>query len=155
MAYHGIKKIFKAALINIEEDEIIEDVEILDENFSKYWWHEFLELEEKYTSAHNTERSMDKIDTRILSSYKKPYPSDYYILRNSFVGYFRTKSNFEIEEFISSIFENYLPVDENLPIDRIVERIRKLPEDCGFDPAFTISKADIKKRKDRKNYQIN
>ena len=140
------KKIFKAALIRIDNNKINEDVDVLDSNLSKYWWREFLELEEKHTDSFNTEKSMEHFDNRVFNTIRKSHPSDYQILRNSFVGYFRNNDIFEIENFVDTIFVNYKPEDENLNVDTLVAKIRTLPEKLGFDNTFNISKADIKKR---------
>ncbi|WP_298509120.1 hypothetical protein [uncultured Kordia sp.] len=145
------KKIFKAALIHINNDNsIFEEVDILDVNHSKYWYDDFLELREKHNSSYNTQQSMNKIDIRVFNNIKKKYPSDYWILRNSFIGFFRSKSNFEIEDFISTLLDDYYPVDIEFPKDSIVNKIRALPKQFDFDSSFSISKKDIKKRASRK-----
>ncbi|EIJ40886.1 hypothetical protein JoomaDRAFT_3963 [Galbibacter orientalis DSM 19592] len=140
------KKIFKAALIHLKDGIVADEVDVLDANLSKYWWREFLELEAKHTDAFNTEKSMDFFDTRVFSGIKKKHPADYRILRNSFVGYYRRKDIFEIEDFIETLFSNYEPEDENLKIDPLVAKIRSLPSSLGFDRSFDISKKHIKKR---------
>ena len=140
------KKIFKAALVRLKKGIIQEEVDVLDANLSKYWWREFLELEEKHTDSYNTEKSMEHFDNRIFNSIRKKHPSDYQILRNSFVGYYRNNEIFEVEDFIDSLFSNYEPEDKTLNIDSLVAKIRSLPEKLGFDKTFNISKADIKKR---------
>lgn len=144
------KKIFKAALIRIDKDIINEEVDVLDSNLSKYWWREFLELEEKHTDSYNTEKSMEHFDNRVFNTISKSHPADYQILRNSFVGYFRNNDIFEIEDFIENIFASYKPEDESLKIDNLVAKIRSLPEKLGFDRTFNISKGDIKKRMSEK-----
>lgn len=140
------KKIFKAALIRIENGQINEEVDVLDTNLSKYWWREFLELEEKHTDAHNTEKSMEHFDNRVFNGIRKKHPADYQILRNSFVGYFRNNEIFEVEDFIESLFLNYEPEDSSFKKDTLVAKIRSLPNKLDFDQTFNISKGHIKKR---------
>lgn len=148
------KKIFKAVIIIIKDDKVQKEVDVIDPNHSKYWYKEFLELRKKHTDKHNTETSMDIIDKKVFSGMRSRHPADYWILRNSFVGYFRSQESFEIENFISSLFENYEPEDKTLKIDTIVAKVRKIAREEDFDSSFTISKSDIKKRTIRKTIKI-
>ncbi|WP_430408790.1 hypothetical protein [Kordia sp.] len=141
------KKIFKAALIHVNNDNSIEEeIDVLDVNHSKYWYDDYLELLEKHDNSYNTSKSMDSIESRALNKIKKKHPADHLILRNSFIGYFRSRNSFEIEDFISSLLDDYYPVDETFSKDKLVQNIRSLPKKIDFDPSFVISKPDIKKR---------
>jgi hypothetical protein len=44
------------------------------------------------------------------------------------------------------VFGGYQPVDPNLSVDDLIDRIAKLPEKWDFDPSFGIMKEEITKR---------
>ncbi len=142
------KRIFKAILVKFNTDNSISEVYIYDTNYklSKYWWHEFLELEEIYTDAHNTKKALDTLDKKIFNPIKKEYPADYMILRNSAVGYFRNNDEFDMSGFIENTMENYHPVVENFPLETVKNKVAELPDKWGFDSRFEIKKEEINKR---------
>ena len=142
------RKIFKAIVIEIKDEEI-DSIFVFDTNtpMSKYWWRDYLELMEVYTDAHNTKTSLEMLDLKILNPIKDKYKADHTILRNSMIGYFRNKEEFDMSCFIESILQNYTPLNENLEIDKIVEKVKALPQKYKFDTKFTIEKGEIKKRR--------
>ncbi len=140
------KRVFKAFLAEIEDNEIIK-VLIYDTNKeTKYWWRDFLELKKIHTDEYNTERALDLLDKKIFEPIKKSYPADHTILRNSAIGYFRNNEQFDLDKFVNILFENYTPVDAKLKTSELIDKINKLPEKYDFDKNFSISKDKIKKR---------
>jgi hypothetical protein len=141
------KRVFKAILVTFEEEQV-NSVYVYDTNskLSTYWWNAFLELKERYTDIHNTKTSLHTIDRKIFSQIKEKYPADHVILRNSAIGYFRNKDEFDLSEFINQTFRNYYPVDNTLPLEKIIGQTEKLPERWGFDRRFAIKKDEINKR---------
>jgi hypothetical protein len=139
-------KVFKAILIEINDKEV-NNVFVFDTNNSiaKYWWFEFLELSPLYSDKYNTNNCLDKILKKVINPLKEKYPRDYYILRNSTVGYFKSKEEFDITEY-SKFINDYNPTDEDLPKDKMTSSINSLPKKWKFDNRFTISKTDINKR---------
>ena len=142
------RRIFKAMVVFFDINDTITDIFIFDTNpsMSKYWWDDFLELQKKHTDAHNTEISLDTLDSKILNPLKKEYPVDHIVLRNSTVGYFRNKVEFDLVEFVAEIFANYHPVNDNLPINSLKAKILELPIKHDFDTRFSIEKDKITKR---------
>lgn len=140
------KKIFKSFLLHIEESS--SQIYLNDKNNSKYWWSEFLELEQVNTDDDNTEKSINKI-TSIIDSFKKKnseYLLDSTILRNYCVGYFRSNENFNFSEFMDSTFYKYQPYNEDFPLNKITDRINKLSQKEVFDNQFKISPEKINKK---------
>lgn len=70
------KKVFKAILIIFNDLGEVTENYVFDKNNSKYWWDEFLELQQIYSDDSNTEMSLDAID-KTLASYKNKYYPDY------------------------------------------------------------------------------
>ena len=142
------KRVFKAFMAKIENDSTLSSIIIYDTNTTKsmYWWENYFEIKEKHNDTHNTRTSLDTLDKKVFNPIKKDYPADHTILRNSTIGYFRNKEEFALQEYISEIFDNYTPVDENFPLQRTKNKIADLPERWNFDRRFLISKGDIDKR---------
>ncbi len=139
------KKVFKAILIIFNDLGEITENYVFDKNNSKYWWDEFLELQQIYSDESNTEMSLDAID-KTLASYKKKYYPDYIILKNSIIGHYRNNENLNYYNVIQDVVEGYDPVNSSFPKQQLVERLNGLPQKNGFDPQFSVVKNKIKKR---------
>lgn len=142
------KRVFKAVLINFDNSDKIENVYVFDtnSNISKYWWYGYLELNEKHTDTHNTKTSLAVLDKKVFNPIKKKHPADHLVLRNSAVGYFRNKEEFEVDDFVDTILTNYQPIDPDLPKAKLIEKTVALPEKWNFDKRFKIKKEEINKR---------
>jgi len=143
------RRVFKAMVAFFDVDDLIDKIFVFDTNptMSRYWWDDFLELQKKHTDTHNTETSLETLDVKVFNPIKKKHPADHTILRNSTLGYFRNKSEFDLDEFINEVFSNYYPVDDDLSIDNLKSKVLNLPIKYGFDTRFSIKKDKIKKRK--------
>lgn len=141
------KRIFKAFLVKFQDSNPT-NIYVYDttNRMARYWWDSYLELEEKYTDTHNTKTSLNVLDKKVFNKIKKEYPADHTILRNSTIGYFRNKDEFELDEYLNETFRQYQPVDSNFPKDKTIAKIEELPEKWGFDSRFSIKKEEIKKR---------
>jgi hypothetical protein len=145
------KRIFKAFLVNFDQHGQPQDLFVYDtgSKMSRYWWDKFLELVEKYTDASNTRASMDTLDKKVFAKIKTEFPADYTVIRNSAVRYFRSKPEFEIDDFLNDTLNGYTPIDENFSesrLDHYKKEVRGLPNKWKFDPRFTIEKREVKKR---------
>lgn len=142
------KRVFKAILVTFDGGNEVKSVYVYDTNakMSTYWWQTYLELVEKYTDSQNTKKSLEIIDKKIFNKIKIAYPADHVILRNSFIGYFRNKEEFELSDFVNQIFRNYHPIDPDLPLGNIIEQISNLPDRWEFDKRFGIRNEEINKR---------
>lgn len=139
------KKVFKAILVYFDTDNNITHNYIFDKNNSKYWWDDFLELNQLNTDDKNTETSLHEID-KVLNTYKAKFYADYLIVRNALIGHYRSKDSFNFSDMVNDVFTNYTPISTDFPKDKIISRITVLPNSKGFDTQFTISKKDINKR---------
>lgn len=141
------KRIFKAFLVKFNNSDPI-NIYVYDttNRMARYWWDSYLELEEKFTDTHNTKTSLDVLDKKVFNKIKKDFPADHTILRNSTIGYFRNKEEFELEEYLNDTFRQYEPIDSSFPKDKTISKIEELPEKWSFDSRFGIKKEEIKKR---------
>ncbi|MGC1472955.1 MAG: hypothetical protein WA775_10210 [Psychroserpens sp.] len=142
------KKVYKSFLYYLPNENRQGEIYVNDKNESKYWWDDFLELDQVKTDEYNTEESIDKIITAISSTTRKrEFEFDNTILRNSVVGYYRNNKQFNFSDLIESVFENYTPIRDKYPLGRVKNKLDKLIEDDTFDNQFTIVPNKIKKRK--------
>lgn len=142
------KKIFKGFICSLNSDNSIGDNLVYDQLQTKYWWFDFLELTKVHSDEDNTQNAFDAIDKSVLIKLKKNHPQDYMHLSNSTVRYFRAKDNFDMNEFVTEIFDGYQPFDNSLNIVDVKQQIRNLSTNSKkpFDDQFSIIKKQIKKR---------
>lgn len=141
------KRIFKAFLVKFQGSMPV-NIYVYDttNRMARYWWDSYLELEEKFTDTHNTKTSLDVLDKKVFNKIKKDFPADHTILRNTTIGYFRNKEEFELDGFLNETFREYNPIDTNFPKEKTISKIEELPEKWSFDSRFGIKKEEIKKR---------
>lgn len=143
------KKALKTCLIKFTLDDDVESIIVSDTNvrISQYWVKDFLELKEKNSNEKNTSSAFNAVDLVLTRQIKKQSPSDYSILRNNLIGYFKTQDEFSFEQMLSSVFGNYTPEKpEIVDINRIRKAVNKLPEQVGFDKSFSIISKEISAR---------
>ncbi|AUS06251.1 hypothetical protein C1A40_12700 [Tamlana carrageenivorans] len=114
------KKVFKAFLYYLGNKKRDEEIYLNDKNNSKYWWYDFLELEQVNTDDVNTENSLDKL-VKIIDKEKKKegLAFDGTLLRNSIVGYFKSNHEFNFTE-VYDIVSNYSPFNSKFPLTNII-----------------------------------
>lgn len=151
------KKTYKALLVQYDEDDEVADVLVYDThaNIAKYWWSDYLELSEYNTDQHNTETAFGAIDKALGKQLKEKFPADHNILRNAVLGYFKSKRTFNIEDLVEETIEQYDPVDSELDVEGLKNKILDLPEKKRFDSKFRIKKEVIKARKLKTIVQLN
>lgn len=142
------KKVFKGFISTLNNNQTLSDNLVYDQQLTKYWWRDFLELTKVHSDEDNTQNAFDAIDKGVLRKLKKNHPQDYMHLSNSNVRYFRANDNFDMNEYIENVFNNYLPFDEKLDVEALKNEIRELPSKSKkpFDEQFSIIKKQIKKR---------
>lgn len=143
------KRVLKTCLIKFTDDNEINNIIVSDTNsrISQYWVKDFLELQEMNTNEKNTSTAFNAIDFVLTRNLKKQSPSDYTMLRNTLIGYFRTQQEFGFENMMNSVFGEYQPEKPDLvDMNKIKENINKLPEQKGFDKMFTIIGKEITAR---------
>lgn len=152
------KKIWKTCILNcsIEDENIlVNEAKIYVSNSGKYWSDDFLELRELSTDAQNTKRAFNAIDTILTREVKKNAPSDYTVIRNTFVGYMKREQQLDYNEMVSVILDNYDA--DTLSQECIAElknKLMELPENKKFDRLFTVVPKEIKARV-KQLYKVN
>lgn len=147
--YSMKRQIYKALLVEFDSKKTVTDLLIYDSHASnaKYWWSDFLELLEINTDEVNTETAFTSIDRFALSKIKDEYPSDYIFLRNMSLRFFRTRKKFSMQKFVEEVID--LHQSMGIPeerVQKIKEKVTKLPAEKGFDSSFTIAKNAITAR---------
>ncbi len=145
-------KSFKQCLIKMERinnDIEVIDVFLYDRNgpIADYWSNKFLEFDELLTSEEATKKSFDLIINILKQLTYRDSLSDYTFLRNQILGYFKTKTHFNIDDFCESVFGNYLSEDSSIQIEEIKRRINNKIESKSLDSSFTIIASAIPNRK--------
>lgn len=155
------KKVFKSIMLDLNPSfSVIESISVYDTNssMSKYWWQDYLELTEKYTDSENTKRALHSMDHKIFKPLEKKHPSDYITLRNTMVGYFRRKEEFDVNDFVENVLEGYRPFDDNLSVDTLKTKVLEMPmRDVKreFDYRFYIDRSAINKRMLKTTVELN
>lgn len=153
------KKILKNALFEIDQEGEFENIFLSDTNsdISKYWYEDFLELEEMTTDEMNTEKTFKIIMREIETELKKVSPSDYVLCRNQCIGFFKTKELFKIDDALNDIFLSYTFDNENAEMkkNKIIDKIREKFERANVDTQFNLRKDVIKSRKTKFRENLN
>lgn len=140
------KKIYKACQVTYDSIGNPNSVFVYDTNSrpTTYWWKKFLELKEIRDDRHNTKTAADEV-IRVINRYKKEYPSDYTILRNSVIAAFKQQGEMKYDDFVRNTFENYEPEDPSLKtkLPQLVNTLRELPEKKKFDTHFTLVPSEV------------
>lgn len=140
------KRILKTCLVVFAQQNEIAKITVSDTNNAKYWWKDFLELEEITSDEKNTKLAFNSIDHTLGVQLKRNFPSDYTYLRNNFIGYFRTQPRFSFDDFQRHVFGAYRPNDPNLDMQKLKSEIQKLPQKHKFDSAFNVVEDEIRGR---------
>jgi hypothetical protein len=149
------KEILKSCLFQFDEDDNIITIIAHDSHgdISAYWWNNFLELEKVSSDEQNTAVAFDSIETVLIKNVKNNAPSDYSLLRNNLIGYFRTKTSFQLPELVEYVIGDYEPIND-INLQSIKDKILNLPYKKKFDTAFTIMPGAIN-AKMRHSVKIN
>ena len=142
------KKIIKNALFEINEDEEFGDIFLSDTNanISKYWYDDFLELEEMTTDEMNTQKTYEIVMKEIKNKLEKTSPSDYTFCRNACIIFFKTKETFDLNDAVNDIFLSYNFENKEIKKEDIIEKIKRKIEKENLDTQFTLKKNVIKNR---------
>lgn len=151
------KKIYKAFMVEYNKKGVQTNLYVYDtnSNISKYWWQDFLELNEVNTDENNTNEAFETITKNALGKLKSEFPADHNILRNRILGYFKSNKDFEMDHFIETAIGDYEPVDKDFKVAELKTKIRNLPEKKGFDSQFTIKPEVIKAKKLKEIVHLN
>jgi hypothetical protein len=149
------KATLKSCLLEVAEDEL-GDINIFDSNITiaRYWWDDFLELEELTSDENNTKKAFNEVEKLLRRKVGRKYKADYTILRNNAVGFFKTRDSFNVDDFLSYVIGDYEPENPELNIDKLKGDISDLPTKKQFDASFNIVSSEIK-AKMRSSVKVN
>ncbi|CAM1359801.1 hypothetical protein [Tenacibaculum xiamenense] len=140
------KRVFKAFLVFLENENRHQEIYLNDKNNSKYWWSGFLELEHVFTDEENTSKSLEKF-IKIIDRERnnREFALDSTLIRNSLIGYYKSNKNFNFTE-VHDIILKYTPFNKKFPLERIRDKFERLKSDNKFDNQFEIIQKQIDKR---------
>lgn len=149
------KKIWKTCLFEIDDINATEfGVRIYSNTAAKYWWHDFLELEELQSDETNTKRAFRSVETALNRNLKQLAPHDHMIIRNAIYLYFNSVEHFDYEDMIEKTIRNYTPDDMSEDAkSNLLEKLEALPQEKGFDRQFSPVPKAIKSKM-RKTYEV-
>lgn len=150
-----MKKLWKSCIFEINDLEATSFfAKVYSNTVAKYWYDNFLELDQVVSDEVNTDRAFRAIDSTLNRNIKNIAPRDHIFLRNLMIGYFKTNDFIDYDSMIQSTLENYHPVElEQEKMDMIIEKIRELPQKYDFDKQFNPISSVINARI-RKVYDI-
>lgn len=144
------KQVFKAFVCSCNDDSSVSNLLVFDTNpsLSQYWWKDFLELTKRFSDEDNTVRAFDAINKGVLTKLRKTAEQDYAHLKNSIVRYFRSQSEFILDQFLETAIGDYQPYSGTVDVADLKQKIRELPtkRNGAFDERFTIVKEKVKAR---------
>ena len=110
---------------------------------AKYWYDNFLELDQVVSDEVNTDKAFRAIESTLNRNVKNIAPRDHTLLRNTMITYFRSNDFIDYDTMIRNTVENYHPVElEQEKLEKVIEKLRELPEKHNFDNQFnTVSSA--------------
>ncbi|WP_029950644.1 hypothetical protein [Parvimonas micra] len=145
-------KSFKECIIQIgKKTKEIEKIFLFDRNgkVAKYWSDDFLELNQLRNDEQLTAESFDIINHIFKKNIEKISSSDYVLLKNQLLGYFKTQLHFNIDEYFKYTFGEYNPENDSLDLEKIKNLIKDKLENTSFEivaPAIKNKKINITKR---------
>lgn len=149
------KKIWKTCLFEVDDVDAPHFLaKIYSNTAAKYWWHDFLELQELQSDEVNTKKAFQAVETVLSRNLKKTAPYDYTVIQNAVYAYFNSVEQFDYGEMIERMLENYTPNDMTPEKkEDLLQEFRELPEKRKFDCRFHSVPAIIKPKM-RKTYDV-
>jgi hypothetical protein len=149
------KNLLKSCLIRVTDNETLENPLLFDTNgkISQFWRELFLETKYIRDEILNTENAYSAL-TAAISYVKKKFGDDHRQLKNNIIGYFTTSENYVHEDMIERVIGNYEPINTDLDIQKLKEKLTNLTDKGTFDGSFEIKKSAIKD-KIQKRYNLD
>lgn len=129
------KKIWKTCLFEIDDLNSVEFLaRIYSNTVAKYWWHDFLELNELQSDELNTKRAFKAVESTLGRYLKKDAPYDHMVIRNAMYLYFSSVEQFDFSEMLDKTIKNYSPNDMTAEKkEELIQKLCDLPEKQHFD----------------------
>lgn len=150
-----MKKLWKSCIFDIEDLEATRfSAKVYSNTVAKYWYDNFLELDQIVSDEVNTDRAFRAIDSTLNRNVKNIAPRDHSLLRNALIAYFKSNDFIDYDAMIQSTLQNYHPVElEQEKMEKVIEKIRELPNKHNFDKQFNTVSSAINSRI-RKVYDV-
>lgn len=140
------QKIYKACRVDFDGAGKPQQALVFDTNArpSVYWWNDVWELKPVRSDEINTQSAVKHV-VHALMRIKKTAPVDYTILRNATVAAFKQAGAMDFEQFVTSTFASYAPIEASLAdeLPKLVSDLRGLPVKKKFDSHFTLAPAAV------------
>lgn len=139
-----MKKRWKSCTFEIDDLNAASfSAKVYSNTVAKYWYDNFLELDQVVSDEVNTDKAFRAIESTLNRNVKNIAPRDHTLLRNSLIAYFRSNDFIDYNTMITNTVENYHPVElEQEKLEKVIEKLRELPEKHNFDQQFnTVSSA--------------
>ncbi len=149
------KSLWKSCIFEIDDVNAQEfSAKIYSNTVAKYWFDDFLELNERVSDEVNTEKAFRAIDSTLNRTVKNIAPRDHTVIRNSIIAYFKSNDHIDFDLMLQNIIVSYKPVElENDKMNLLIEKLNQLPEKQKFDRQFNAVSSVINARI-RKIYDI-
>lgn len=150
-----MKKLWKSCIFEIDDLNASNFyAKVYSNTVAKYWYDNFLELDQVVSDEVNTEKAFRSIESALNRNIKNIAPRDHTLLRNALIAYFKSQDYIDYETMIQITLENYHPVElEQEQMDRVIEKIRELPDKHNFERQFNTVPSVINARI-RKVYDV-
>ena len=140
------QKIYKACRVDFDAKGRPQQALVFDTNTkpSVYWWSAVWELRPVRSDELNTKEAVQHV-VHALHKIRKKAPADYTILRNATVAAFKQNAAMDFDQFVTSTFATYTPVEAALAneLPKLVNEIRELPTKKKFDSHFALVPAAV------------
>ena len=146
--------IWKTCLFEIDDLNSVKFLaRIYSNTVAKYWWHDFLELNELQSDELNTKRAFKAVESTLSRNLKKDAPYDHMVIRNAMYLYFSSVEQFDFSEMLDKTIKNYSPNDMKAEKkEELIQKLCDLPEKQHFDhqfkPVLSMIKPKMKKTYD-------
>lgn len=149
------KKVWKTCIFDLDDlDSTGFNAKIYSSTMAKYWNDKFLELDEINSDEKNTNVMFKQLEYLLVRTIKRKAPNDYIYLRNSIIGYLRSRHYIDYDTMIDDIFSNYQPYTLDInDRDLLISSIKELPNRYEFDRQFNVVH-DAIKAKITKIYEV-
>ncbi len=127
---------------------------IYSNTVAKYWYSDFLELNELKSDEFNTNKAFRAIESTLNRNIKKDFPKDHTIIRNTIISYFKSNDHIDYNVLLNNTIEKYQPVEiPKEKMDAMLNKLRELPDKYEFDRQFN-SKPSVINARIRKVYNV-
>ena len=97
---------------------------VYSNNIAKYWYDNFLELDQVVSDEVNTDKAFRAIDSTLNRNVKGIAPRDHTLLRNTMITYFKSNDYIDYDTMIQSTLENYKPTElEQDKMEKVLENL--------------------------------